>query len=215
MIRAFILLYLSAIAAGADPVEDWIAQQEETYRWVLSSTRADERLMGFHTQCPADVFPKAGRRAKGSKTCDDGLGWCLTLCRSGHGNACFGIARTIETEMSDEGEATLKFPMFMAACADGNANGCTNAGASAKNGSWIDGTAPQNAASRACQFRTYDAACGAGSSWGCYMLGLEWGVEGVQGRLVPEKAQAAWRRSCELLPDSGACDASKRQLDLQ
>lgn len=213
MIRALVLLGVGAGMATADPRLDWIEAQEQAHQWVLKSILSDETLMGYLKDCPADVFPAAGRRASGSKSCADAPGWCLALCRTGQGNACFGVARAIQTEMEDEGEASFTYPMFMAGCADGNANSCTNAAAGAKNGSWIEGTRPENAASRACQFRTYETACQTGASWGCYMLGLEWGVEGVEGQTDPNQARAAWQRSCNLKPNSSACAASRRELD--
>lgn len=146
--------------------------------------------------------------------CTDRPGWCLALCRAGNGRACFGVARVIEVDLEDEGEATLKFPFFMAACAAGHANGCTNAGATVKNGSWIHGTRVAAAATRDCQYRTYEAACDAEAPWGCFMLGLEWAVEGVNGETDIAEARAAWRKACQLVPDSSACESSRARLEL-
>ncbi|MFK7939315.1 MAG: hypothetical protein AB8B82_08045 [Roseovarius sp.] len=215
MIRllAVIILSLSwATIADADPRQDWIEAQKREHRPVLSNILADAQYQTLATLCPADVFAQDARRSTGSAECRKNPGWCLIKCRGGQGKACFGVARAIQTEMEDVGEATFTYPMFMAACAIGHANGCTNAGAAVKNGSWIAGTRPDHVADRACQFRTYDAACTAGASWGCFMLGLEWGVEGVNGQTDQQKAKAAWQRSCVLGPNGSACAASERRL---
>ena len=84
------------------------------------------------------------------------------------------------------------------------------AAATAKNGSWLPSTRPDNVAERSCQFRTYDAACGAGAAWDCFMLGLEWGIEGVINR---DKAVAAWQKSCAFDPDGSAYDSAMLRLE--
>lgn len=212
MITTVLMWVAAATSAQAEPVQDWINAQSPDHRWVLEEIMADERFTQLAQLCPADVFPASRGTARGSTDCTKNPGWCLAKCRLGQGKACFGVARAIQTEMEDEGEATFTFPMFMAACAAGHANGCTNAGAAAKNGSWINGTWPEGVASRPCQFRTYEAACTARAEWGCYMLGLEWGREGVNGRTDLQKARKAWRKSCQIDPDGSACAASRRQL---
>jgi hypothetical protein len=209
-----VMLWMST-AVQADPIQDWIENQKPDHLWVLSDIMSDERFASLAQVCPADVFPSIGRNGTGAAECAKNPGWCLAKCRFGQGKACFGVARAIQTEMEDIGEASFTYRMFMAACATGHANGCTNAGAAAKNGSWIEGTRPMNVAERGCQFRTYEAACAAGAEWGCYMLGMEWGHEGVNGQTDQQKARAAWRKSCALAPGGSACGASKRQLSAE
>ena len=216
MIRVLsVLLILISTSAWGDPIRDWIKAQDRDHRRVLTNMRADETLQTLSQLCPADVFLRQTVPETGSANCKDNPGWCLSMCRTGRGKSCFGLARAIQTEMEDVGEATFTFPAFMAACASGHPNGCTNAGAAAKNGSWIPGTRPKAATTRSCQFRTYDAACSAGATWGCFMLGLEWGVEGVNGQTNQAKARAAWQRSCRLQPNGSACEASKSRLSDQ
>ena len=198
--------------ALADAVDDWIAAQPEHYRSFLDSVKASKRLMRYTDACPADVFSTWGARAKGTVECKDNPGWCLIRCKLGSGDACFGAGYVVDTELDHGGDSDLAFPLFMAACADGNANGCVNAGANAKNGSWTN-PRPAMASSRDCQFRTYQISCGVGAAWGCFMLGLEWGVEGVDGQVDLPKARTAWERSCTLQPSGSACNASRSRLE--
>jgi len=198
--------------AWADPARDWIAEQEEGYRGFLSRVHSSAGLMAHMQACPADVFAVRQARPKGTVDCVNTPGWCLTRCKFGDGDACFGAARVIETELGDWGDADLKFPLFMAACADGNANGCTNAAATAKNGSWI-GAPPGPAADNACQYRTFQLSCDAGAAWGCFMLGMQWRYDGVEGVRDMDKAQAAFERVCALDPDGAACSSARGALD--
>lgn len=203
---------LAGRPAIADDVADWIAAQPEPFRYVLEAGQKEAVFALYREQCPAELFRRLRPYSKGTQDCSERPGWCLALCRAGQGRACFGLARTIELELADAGEATLKYPFFMAACAAGHANGCTNAGAAAKNGDWIEGTQVTLAASRACQFRTYETACEAEAPWGCFMLGMEWAFEGVAGQTDINAAMAAWRRACDLDPNSSACESSTSRL---
>lgn len=199
-------------SVAADEVGDWIATQPEPFQQVLRAGQQEPVFASFRDRCPADVFGRLAPYSEGKKDCAERPGWCLALCRAGQGRACFGIARTIEVELEDTGEGTLKFPFFMASCAAGHANGCTNAGATVKNGSWIEGTRPAAAATRDCQFRTYTAACAAGAPWGCFMEGMEWAFEAAEGERDIAKARAAWTRACALAPNGSACNSASRRL---
>jgi TPR repeat protein len=208
----FSLLIMFPTILSAETVEEWIARQPVSFQNTLERVHTTGSLMSHLEACPADVFPKSGRYPSGNRDCAKRPGWCLALCRFGNGDACFGIARAIETELDTSGDADLKFPLFMAACAAGNANGCTNAGATAKNGSWLD-RSPELARSRDCQYRTYTLACMTGAPWGCYMLGSEWKRMGVNGVTDEAKARQFYERACELAPDGSACRAAKRAMD--
>lgn len=197
---------------AVDQADDWIAAQPDAFQQVLRAGRQEQVFASYRDQCPADVFGRLAPYSKGSKACAARPGWCLALCRAGQGRACFGIARAIEVELEDTGEGTLKFPFFMAACAAGHANGCTNAGATVKNGSWIEGTRPAAAATRDCQLRTYTAACAAGAPWGCFMEGMEWAFEAAEGDRDIAKARAAWQRACALAPNGSACESASIRL---
>ena len=62
------------------------------------------------------------------------------------------------------------YTLFLASCQMGNANGCTNAGATSKNGTWLK-EPPAKSRSISCQYRTYQKSCDANAYWGCSMLG--------------------------------------------
>ncbi|MBY5986986.1 hypothetical protein [Roseovarius atlanticus] len=202
------MLGLAAGPVAADEVEDWIATTPERYRQALRAGQEDPTFSAFREMCPADVFRDLGREPGGSRDCTQRPGWCLGLCRAGQARACFGLGRAVEIELDVEGQATVKYPFFMAACAAGDANACTNAGAIAARGSWIAGSQPTVAAARACQVRTYETTCTARAPWGCYMLGAERAQAGDNG-----KAQDAWQRACDIDPDGSACDAARARLD--
>ena len=193
----------------AEDVDDWIAATPERYHQTLHAGQEDPTFSAFREMCPADVFRDLGRKPGGSRDCTDRPGWCLALCRAGQARACFGLARAVEIELDVEGQATVKFPFFMASCAAGDANACTNAGATATNGSWIAGTRPAVAEAQECQIRTYETACTAQAPWGCYMLGAEWSNRDDD----TDKARNAWQRACDIDPDGSACDAARSRLD--
>lgn len=207
-------LCLCAGGAQADAVSEWIEAQPQPFQPVLIAGQTESAFTKYRDQCPADVFPAVGRHSKGSQECSERPGWCLVQCRAGVGRACFGIARAIEVDLDDVNDSNFSYPFFMAACAAGSANGCTNAAATSKNGDWLPGLGPGIAAERDCQYRTYQAACEANAPWGCFMLGMEWGFEGVKGEVDRDKAVAAWQRACVLDPDGGACASSQARLDV-
>lgn len=201
-------MFLALRPAIAQDVSAWIAATPERYRHALRAGQDDPAFSAFRKMCPADVFRDMGREPGGSRDCTDRPGWCMALCRAGQARACFGLARAVEIELDVQGQATVKFPFFMAACAAGDANACVNAGATAARGSWIAGTQPAIAQARECQLRTYQTACTAQAPWGCYMLGAERAQGGETA-----KAQDAWQRACDIDPDGSACNAARSQLD--
>ncbi|MFN3207613.1 MAG: hypothetical protein ACE369_01165 [Roseovarius sp.] len=180
----------------------------ERYRQALRTGQEDPVFSDFREMCPADVFRDTGREPGGSRDCTQRPGWCLGLCRAGQADACFGLARAVEIELDANGQATVKFPFFMAACAAGDANACTNAGATAKRGSWIAGTEAVAAEAQECQLRTFEISCKARAPWGCFMLG-----ETLHGLSETGKARDAWQQACKIDANGSACNASTRRFD--
>ncbi|MGK7654757.1 hypothetical protein ACSQ76_20885 [Roseovarius sp. B08] len=196
-----------AVPAAAD-VDSWIATQPERYRAALQAGQDDPVFATYRDQCPADVYRTPEQDTSGTRDCTDRPGWCMALCRAGQAKACFGLARAVEIELDVDGQANVKFPFFMAACAAGDANGCTNAGATAKKGNWIQNTRPDAAATSHCQVRTYETACDAKAPWGCFMLGMEYESSGAESG----KTRDALERACDVDPDGSACDAARARL---
>ena len=115
------------------------AKLRPVIRNILRSPVHDKALR----TCPADVFPAAKAYPHGSRNCDGNPMGCYKSCLKGDGKACFGLARVFEK--SDDASSASKhadysdftFTLFLAACQAGNANACTNAAATSKNGTWL------------------------------------------------------------------------------
>lgn len=179
MVRLLLILTLAfslpaLTTARADPIAEAIAKAPYKYRAVIRNVLNSPVHAKALATCPANVFPRSGRYSAGMTDCEDNPGACYNACLKGDGNACFGLAHAFELSQNDKGRrafySDFTYTLFLAACQQGNANGCTNAGATAKNGTWIK-KRPSNAIAVSCQYRTYKAACDTNAYWGCSMLG--------------------------------------------
>ena len=179
MVRLLLILTLAFSlpafsTAKADPIADAIAKAPYKYRAVIRNVLNSPVHAKALATCPADVFPRKGRYSAGMKDCESKPAACYNACLKGDGKACFGLAHAFEKSRKEDRRrayySDFTYTLFLASCQQGNANGCTNAGATAKNGTWIN-KRPNNAISVFCQYRTYKAACDTNAYWGCSMLG--------------------------------------------
>ncbi len=172
----------------ADPVDDEAARA----RAVRAVGRAPEWLPAGD-RCASEVLPSAFRLANFETDGARGgrLPAALERCRSGAAGACYEAAlelqRTTET-------STLSTPLFLRACALGDASGCTNAAA--------------NTFDEACGVKVFSATCERGDDpWGCTMLAMQL----VRGKETPHdvpRARAALRRACRFGEEDPACRAA-------
>lgn len=171
---SLVISCLSLPAAQADPIAEAIAKAPYKYRAAIRNVLNSPVHARALATCPADVFPNSGRYSDGMTDCENSPDSCYKKCIKGDGNACFGLAHAFE--LSDKNGkrggdySDFTYTLFLAACQRGNANGCTNAGATSKNGTWIN-EPPAKSRSISCQYRTYKKSCDANAYWGCSMLG--------------------------------------------
>ncbi|MCV2893794.1 hypothetical protein [Lentibacter sp. XHP0401] len=206
MLRFFLslalTLSLSSIGpAEADPVTDAIAKAPYQYRAAIRNVLNSPVHAKALATCPADVFPRKGRYANGMTECGKNPDKCYKACISGDGNACFGLAHAFEKSRTDNSRranySDFTYTLFLASCQQGNANGCTNAAATSKNGTWIK-EPPAKSRSIPCQYRTYKASCDANAYWGCSMLGgLHMRADAGQYRSAA-KSKAAYEKARRL-----------------
>ena len=208
MIRTLIaasFLLLAPLAATAQDTLSWARAQPQPMRTVLLKIAKDPAFVATLSQCPASAFRASSTRYRSDSSCARKPNACLNRCLKGDQSSCFNLANAMQTAAPLEEESQFTYPLYMRACALGNANACVNAAATARNGSWRPGTRPAQATAPACQLATYTEACANGAAWGCYMEG-NIHRDGAPGtRRNPDRAEALYARACNLAPDSGAC----------
>ncbi|UYV37863.1 hypothetical protein N4R57_01760 [Rhodobacteraceae bacterium D3-12] len=191
---------------AADLARSAPAELRPVIRNILRSPVHDKALR----TCPADVFPKSQSYPFGTTSCGANPMACYKACLKGDGKACFGLARVLEKSDSDPNKSKhadysdFTYTLFLAACQNGNANACTNAAATSKNGKWLR-QQPDAARKFSCQMRTYTASCEAGAAWGCYMKGSLHSRNDAGRYKSRAQSEAAYRRACKLSPTSNAC----------
>ncbi|MBU2981540.1 hypothetical protein KO498_06895 [Lentibacter algarum] len=174
IILSFIFSFTTLASVSADPIADAISKAPYKFRPSIRNVLNSPVHAKALATCPADVFPNKGRYPAGMTNCEDNPDACYRDCLKGDGNACFGLAHAFERSDKNGKRggdySDFTYTLFLASCQQGNANACTNAGATAKNGTWIN-QPPANARSISCQYRTYKKSCDANAYWGCSMLG--------------------------------------------
>lgn len=182
-------------------------------------------LEGPLQTCPADLYAAHMQRPsalKGSASaldegaCADDIDACARLCLTRNdGGACLELAIMIElADVPDQQLAARK--LHARACALGQAGGCTNRGGAIRNVPLAGDplSLSSGPSHHACLFRTFEAACAGGDSWGCAMSGQTYALgEGV----VADKAQAIalYQRACHLAddPDFAACVYARQSIE--
>ena len=212
MIRCIALAALLALTGclSSNQSVQVAASQPVSLRAMAKAVAAEPSFQPYLSQCPGSLLPSKSFAAS-SKDCSSNPKACFEQCLAGDGPSCFGAAREIE-KRGERPYSELTFRLFSAACARGDANACTNAAATVKNGAW-NGDKPRTAASASCQFKTYDTSCKAGSKWGCYMRGLEYLNGSSAVSKSPQKARASFRAACKGGKDTSACRAASSFLN--
>ncbi|MBS8228451.1 hypothetical protein [Vannielia litorea] len=207
---AALLLLLTPLTATAKDTLSWARDQPQPMRTVLLKIAKDPAFVATLRQCPATVYRRSNTTYRSDSSCARKPNACLNRCLKGDQSSCFNLAHAMQTAAPLEEESQFTYPLFMRACALGNANACVNAAATARNGSWRPGTRPAQATAPGCQLQTYTEACTRGAAWGCFMEGNIY-RDGAPGtRRNAARAEALYRRACTLSPRSGACKAAYR-----
>lgn len=154
--------------------------------------------------CPADVMPPVEQRLNYDREgCAADLGRCINQCHNADANACYGLALTLQQRKTDPDANQQAEAVFLQACKNGIASGCTNRAAGMQ---YTEGDRQL-----ACANRTYRATCDRQDPWGCTMLGAAlYHGEGLK-RDLPA-AKRALKKGCDGDDDDPSCQAAKDLL---
>jgi len=173
-LRNLVLVSIVALAAcvpSSIPERAHIQQQTEL-RPLLTLVTGDPDMRATYAQCPAQNFKTNVTSMANVKDTEKGFSKRFAACKAGSQEACFELARDIEKSDIDP-HSNYTYPLFSFSCKAGLANGCVNAAATVKNGSWL-ADEPAVPASAECQFKTYKSACDENAYWGCRMVAGEY-----------------------------------------
>ena len=226
ILRVLVLSFLILLIPVSSYAEnDYIAFSKDDAERIVGLIDADERFQAIFNVCPAQHFRshQSWKSRLGlvdnisAKECIQNAERCFDLCQSGHGRACFRVARGLE-ELEDIDEGSIsslyKQKAFGFACAAGDHAGCTNRGAGLRNGryegdpmlSWDERVIAE------CHYDLFHLGC-KDDAWGCAMLGQAYQYgQGVE-KSIP-KAVASYSRVCKLSDqDHPSCRFARRRLD--
>lgn len=230
MTRATLLaLLLATTPALAEQTEREIAAQNALRAAAAQATSLPDSD-ALLAACPADIY--ASRRnllrdmfqsdaPHSHSYCHDHAAACAEACKTDlDGKACLALAHALE--MAGLPDLELPARRYHAlACALGQASGCTNRGGGMRNVPavgdpwWPEpATVQQETAKSDCLYRSFQAACTAGDSWGCAMLGQAQALgEGTAPDAVA--ARQHYLEACNLAKDKGfaACVFAREALD--
>jgi len=222
MFRALMAAMLLPAAFAPAIAEETRPIRTDLFPAIFEKLKSDAALQSLWADCPADIYRKEAAFWSGAidnrevelEQCEADPQACYSECfQARNENACFELGRAfqdnMETKFSRYWEA-----LFARACATGQGGGCTNRAAGIRNGLYEDDpfTSKSELVRNACLFRTFELTCREGDAWGCTMHGqsYQYGEGVAQDRA---KAEAAYRKSCEIDPDFASCEFAKGQLE--
>lgn len=216
------LLLLLPTAFGSATAGETREVRTDLFPAIFDKLRNDASLQSLWASCPADIYRKEAAFWSGAidnpdvevEQCEADPQACYAECfQARNENACFGLARAFQGNMQTRFSAYWE-ALFARACATGHDGACTNRGAGIRNGFYEDDpfTKKPEEVRNACLFRTFELTCREGDAWGCAMHGqsYQYGEGVMQDRA---KAEAAYRKSCEIDPDFASCAYAKGQLE--
>lgn len=156
--------------------------------------------------CPVDVMPQTETFPNyPEENCDQNPLECYERCKNENGNACYGLAITLQKKLGIElieAEA-----LHLRACKLGVVSGCTNRAAAKLN------LEADNSESVKCSVDTFEKTCEKDDPWGCYMYGyvLAYG-KGIEENL--DKSLSVLSKACKYGIRDEACK-SAQELEKQ
>ncbi len=215
------LALASLFSASALSAEQATKMNEHEARTVIAAMDRDQSLLASLQRCPADLFRKEAElggsfpahKTATKERCAAHPAECLSACVAGRSAThCFNLALAFEQDEAIA--ARYKEMLFAKACALGDASGCTNRGAYLRN--TMEDSDPLRRVSeeelKACQHRTFKAACRNNDNWGCAMLGQSYRY-GEGTPTSQASARRAYRKACKLDPNFAACESAREDLE--
>lgn len=154
--------------------------------------------------CPADVMPPVEQKLSYDREgCAADLGRCINQCHNKDGNACYGLALTLQQRKSDPNADQQAEAVFLQACKNGISSGCTNRAAGMQHA--------EGDRHLVCANRTYRATCDRHDPWGCTMLGAAiYFGEGLKRDLPAAKREL--KKGCNRGADTPSCETAEDLL---
>jgi hypothetical protein len=192
-------------------------------RRVLEKMPTESALTEFFAACPGDYFGKSAtlfdalgdREGISEEICARQPSMCLTECLLGkNSDTCFSLARALQ-DLEETTASINAERLFAFSCAAGKPSACTNRGAGMRNGRYEGDPSldwPEEKRN-GCLMRTFQLSCDKEDSWGCAMLGQAW-AQGEGAEFDDEKANTAFKRTCELAPDFASCEFAKSMMQM-
>lgn len=153
--------------------------------------------------CPSDLIDRSSKEISPDyESCEQGLSECVEQCRRGDEEKCFSAAATHELLENDARAHAL----YARACKLGVDSGCTNFAARLRYREQGD---------ELCISNTFLKMCNRNEAWGCAMSSVVvWQGEGLE--IDAAQATAYVNKTCEIDPDSDACDLAKEiQIEIE